>query len=280
MERIVKKNSKVNKRRVARKAPAQRPSFGFSQASHVPVRFPLFPRQLQFSSTWTQTREIDLASTSFSLGIGLFDYLNHIPEYVLECYQLYRYSRICGVDVTLSVAGESDEANQNFSYEVAMAKVPFDQIGLPPQALRLVRGSRYNLVATSGMNRLTQKGSFGSFDELGNPVYSRDYWQTLTDATMPTPADTNRPVVALAVSSVNGNRGLVALNVSVTYHLQFFELEWSRIPELQKSPVEQADTPVETSGQSKRKETKKLRVDVEEFTPLEISRESRARKAK
>ena len=265
MERIGKKNSKVQKR-VARKAPAQRPAPGFSQAAHVPVRFPLFPRQLQFSSNWTQTREVDLSATNFSLGIGLFDYLNHIPEYALECYSLYRYSRICGVDIAFSVAGESDEANQNFSFEVAMAKVPYNQIGLPPAALRLVRGSRYNLVATSGMNRVTQHGQYGSFDELGNPVFSRDYWQTLVDAGNTTPVDTNRPVIALAVSSVNGNKGLVAINVTVTYHVQFFELEWHRIPELRKLDEVSVDTPKPRGGQSKR-----LRTVAEDFTPREIS---------
>jgi len=259
---------------VARKAPAQRPSAGFSQASHVPVRFPLFPRQLQFSSTWTQTVEVDLGSTSYVRGIGLFDYLANLPEYARECYSLYRYSRICGVDVHLSVAGESDEANMNYSYEVAMAKTPFDQLGLTPQELRLVRGSKYGLSATAGMNRIKLNGSWGSFDELGNPVFSRDYWQTLADSAVTTPVDTNRPVVNCSVRSVNGNRGVVAINLSVTYHLQFFELQWNRIPQLQKF-TGKSDTTLPEVGRRGR-----LRVEVEEFTPLESSRESRARKAK
>jgi len=225
------KTTRNNKRRVARKAPAQSASFGFSQRAHVPVRFPLFPRQLQFSSNWNQTREVDLASGQFELGIGLFDYLNKLPEYALECYKLYRYSRICGVDVVLTVVGEADEANQNFSYQAAMAKVPFDQIGLTPEALKLVRGSRYTLTPTSGMNKCILKGHFGSFDELGNPVFDRTYWQSLADSTVTTPADVSRPVVAIAVRSVNGNRGLVSINVSVVYHLQFFELEYTRIPD-------------------------------------------------
>lgn len=264
---------------MARKAPAQLPSNGFSQAAHVPVRFPLFPRQLQFCSTWTQTREVDLGSTSFNTAIGLFDYLAKLPEYAVEAYNLYRYSRICAVDVVLSVAGESDEANQNYSYEVAMAKVPFDQSTLGPQALRLVRGSKYNLSSTSGMNRIVQRGHYGAFDELGNPVYSRDYWQTQAEALLITPIDTNRPVIALAVSSVNGNRGLVAINVSVTYHMQFFELEFNRIPELYKLQEEvKADTPVPRGGRLQQR--RKLSIEAEDFTPLEASRDSRARKAK
>ncbi len=265
MQRIFQnKTAKTTrKRRVAKKAPAQHPSNGFSQGSHVPVRFPLFPRQLQFSSTWTQTREVDLSAGQFETGIGLFDYLNRLPEYTPECYELYRYSRICGAEVTLTVVGESDEANQNFAYQAAMAKVPFDQIGLTPEALKLVRGSRYTLTPTAGMNKCVLKGHFGSFDELGNPVYDRTYWQSLNDAMITTPADQSRPVVAIAVRSVNGNRGLVSINVAVVYHVQFFELEYNRIPNLKSSSSPQALDEIRPKRRGN-----PLRAEAEEFAPL------------
>lgn len=165
-------------------------------------------------------------------GFGLFDFLGRIPEYALEAYTLFRYCRIVGLDVEVQVAGESDEANQNFAYEVALARIPYDQIGLTPQALRLVRGSHYKLVPTSGANRCVLRGHYGSIDELGNPVLDRQFWQSITEAQSTTPSDTDRPVIALAVGSVNGNRGIVSLNISLTYHMQFFELSYKRILEL------------------------------------------------
>jgi len=222
-------------------------SYGFSQRAHVFNRYPLFPRQLQFSSNWNRTIEVDLSAGQFQWGIGLFDYLGYIPEYALECYQLYRYSRITGVDVTLTVVGESDEANQNFSYEAAMAKIPYNQIGLAPSALKLVRGSRYSLNPTSGMNKTTLKESFGSFDELGNPVFDRQFWQNITEASAVTPADLDRPVVGIAVRVVNGNKGIVSVNVSATYHMQFFELEWNKIPELEFRRAEKYERCLEKS---------------------------------
>jgi len=249
MQRIAKRKTARTNKRVAGKAPAQHPSKGFSQGSHVPVKFPLFPRQLQFSSEWTRTVEVDLSAGQFQFGIGLFDYLNNIPEYALQCYSLYRYSRISGVDVTLTVVGEADEANQNFSYQAAMARIPFDQVGLSPEELRLVRGSKYSLVPTAGMNKTVLRGHFGSFDELGNPVYDRTFWQTLAEATTTTPADTNRPVVGIAVRTVNGNRGFVSINISVIYHMQFFDLEYNRIPSLKTRQV--TDKPVNYCPQSR-----------------------------
>jgi len=151
------------------------------------------------------------------------------------------------VDVTLTVVGESDEANQNFAYEAAMAKIPFNQIGLSPSALKLVRGSRYSLNPTSGMNKTTLKESFGSFDELGNPVFDRQFWQNIIEASAVTPADLDRPVVGIAVRVVNGNRGIVSVNVSATYHMQFFELEWNRIPELELRRAEKYERCLEKS---------------------------------
>lgn len=177
---------------------------------------------------------MDLGASQFQWTIGLFDFLTHIPEYALECYQLWRYCRISAMDVAFTVVGESDEANQNFSFEAAMAKIPFDQVGLTPSELQLVRGSKYTLVPTSGYNKTVLRGHFGSFDELGNPVYDRTYWQTLADANVATPVDTSRPVIAFAARSINGNRCLATVHIAVTYHMQFFELEYNRIPNLEK----------------------------------------------
>ena len=148
------------------------------------------------------------------------------------------------MDVTLSVVGEADEANQNFSFEAAMAKIPFDQVGISPVELKLVRGSRYSLVPTSGMNKCRLHGHFGSFDELGNPALDRQYWQDWTEANQTTPADTSRPVIAMAVRVINGNRAFAAINVSVTYHMQFFELEYNRIPNSITAQVKTTKEPV------------------------------------
>lgn len=230
MKKYHARNKKVAGR--ARRAPAQQATAGFTLHSHVPSRYPEFPRQLQFSSRWTQTALVDLGSTIYSRRVGLFDFLGQIPEYALEMFGLYRYCRIVGVDVHLLVAGEDPDNNgQNTAYEAAMAKIPYDQSLSPsPQELRLVRGSNYGLASITGSNRVNLRHHYGSFDELGNPVYSREFWQNATEAANTTPADPSRPVVAVAVGSTVGQRGVVSVNLTVTYHMQWFELEYNRIP--------------------------------------------------
>jgi len=221
------------RRRVARTAPAQHPIAGFNLQSHVPSRYPEFPRQLQFSSRWTQTALVDLSrANSYTRRVGLFDFLNQVPEYGSEMFALYRYCRIVGVDIHLQVAGEDTDniTSTHTAYEAAIARIPYDQSLSPtPQQLRLVRGSQYKLASTAGMNRINLRHHYGSFDELGNPVYSRDYWQNETEAANIVPPDPSRGVIAISVGSTVSQAAVVSINLTVTYHMQWFELMFKLI---------------------------------------------------
>lgn len=229
----MKKGKAKNNRRGARRAPAQHSSNGFSQRTHVPVRFPLFPRQLQFSSNYTQTAEVALSSvTQYNRRVGLFEFLNQLPQYALDAFKLYRFCRISAVEVKLLAVGEMTSASTNYAYEAGMGRLPFDEaLSITPQELRTTRGGKYALAAQAGSNRLSLSGLYGSFDELGNPVYDRTYWQTVAEATNTTAFDADRPVVAVAVRSTLGNNVAVSINLTVTYHMQFFDLELPPSPE-------------------------------------------------
>lgn len=229
-----KGKAKQSRKRGARKAPAQFASSGFSQRAHVPVRFPMFPRQLQFNSNWTETVEVALSNvTQYNRTIGLFEFLNKIPQYALDAYELYRFCRISCVDVKLLAVGEMTSASTNYAFEAGMARLPYDEaISSTPQELRTVRGGKYALAAQAGSNRLSLSGSYGSFDELGNPVYDRTYWQTNTEAVNTTPVEPARPVIAVALKSTLGNNVNVSINLTVTYHMQFFDLEIPPLPSI------------------------------------------------
>lgn len=197
--------------------------------------------------------------------VGLFDFLNQLPEYAAKCYELYRYCRISAVDVKLIAVGEMTSASTNFAIEAGMARIPYDEaLSTEPTELRAVRGGKYSLIAQAGFNRLALTGTYGSFDELGNPVYDRTFWQTAIDASSPTPVDGSRPVVAIAVKAALSNAVTATVNLSVTYHMQFFDLESPRITSStteigEKSQIVSRPTP---------KAKLPLRVEAEEFTPL------------
>lgn len=176
--------------------------------------------------------------TQYNRRIGLFEFLNQIPQYALDCWEIYRYARICAVDVKLIAVGEMTSASTNYAFEAGMARLPYDEAAaISPQELRTVRGGKYALAAQAGANRLVLNGFYGSFDELGNPVYERRYWQTLLEASSPISSDPDIPVIAVAVRSTLGNNVNVSINLSVTYHMQFFDLEIPPLP-AQSSEIE------------------------------------------
>lgn len=255
-----KNSSKKNSRRqnTRKTAPAQRRGPSFNQRAHVPWRFPLFPRQLQFSSKWSQTLDINLGVTQYNRIAGLFSFYNQIPQYALSCYNIYRYCRITGVHVALTLA--PDVTGEYSAVEMAMARVPFDESSSPtPATLHIARDSRYALAASSGAPQTKIQGSWASFDELGNPVYDKSFWQTRAEAGSTT-LDADEPVIAIAVRSVNQQAATVSLNLEISYHMEFFDLEID-----DETSVQIMHDPIQPVLVRK----PALRTEVEEFTPLE-----------
>lgn len=107
---------------------------------------------------------------------------------------------------------------------MAMARVPFNEGASPtPAYLQTIRGGVYALTPSIGAPAKTIQKSFASFDELGNPVYDRTLWETETTSTSGA-IDADEPVIAVAVRSVNGQAAIVAINLRVTYHMEWFDL--------------------------------------------------------
>lgn len=258
----MKNPRKHNLNGTRRRAPAQVQGPVFNTRSTVPWRFPAFPRQLQFSSRFSQSVESILAGTQYNRRVGLFSFNNQIPQYVLTMYNLYRYCRITGVHVALTIS--PDVLAESAAVEIAMAKVPFDEgASVTPAILHTVRGSKYALCSTSGGAPQTKiQGSWASFDELGNPVYDRTFWQTRTEAGSTT-LDPDEPVIAVAARSILAQTAVVSLNLEVTYHMEFFDLEIEDTASLANNP-----TQLEPTGLKRRQA---LRVDAEAFTPLDDS---------
>lgn len=118
-----------------------------------------------------------------------------------------------------------DVTGEYSAVEIAMARVPFNEAAtITPATLHIVREAKYAL-ASSGVGAPQTKiqGSWASFDELGNPVYDKTFWQTETEAGSTT-LDNDEPVIAIAARSVNTQAATVSLNLEITYHMEFFDL--------------------------------------------------------
>ena len=224
-----RKNHPVPRRR---RAPAQAPSNGFSQGAHVPARFPAFPRQLQFHSSWNSVTDVELnTGYSYTERVGLFDFINKQPMYSQTMYSIYRYCRISAVAVDLEVAPEYTGTGRQNSIEAVLAPIPNAQALASPAMtdLRSVRDNRYVLCPSFGANKIRLRGTWNSFDQLGNPTYTRDTWQTVTQAAS-TSIDIDHPVIYVRVSSVGMDTQPVSIKLTVTYHMQWFDLEFVSLP--------------------------------------------------
>lgn len=166
---------------------------------------------------------MNLALTQYNRIAGLYSFYNQLPQYTGSAYNLYRYCRITGVHVALTLC--PDVTGEYSAVEMAMARIPFNEAtSVTPATLHIVRGSKYAL-ASSGVGAPQTKiqGSWASFDELGNPVFDKTFWQTEAEAGSTT-LDPDEPVVAIAVRSVNQQAATVSLNLEITYHMEFFDL--------------------------------------------------------
>ncbi len=80
-----------------------------------------------------------------------------------------------------------------------------------------------------GNNKIRLAGTWDSFDQLGNPSYTRDTWQTVTQAAS-TSIDIDHPVIYVRVSSVGLDTQPASIKLKVTYHMQWFDLEFVSLP--------------------------------------------------
>ncbi len=153
-----------------------------------------------------------------------------------------------------------DVTGEYSAVEMAMARIPYNEAAsITPAALHIVRGSRYALAASFGAPQTKIQGSWASFDELGNPVFDKSFWQTAAEA-VSTALDADEPVVAIAVRSVNQQAATVSLNLEITYHMEFFDLH---IDDNQAQSELQAPPP-----KLVRTTKKPLQVSSEEFVPI------------
>ena len=156
----------------------------------------------------------------------MFDFIGQLPNYAATCFELYRYCRICAVDVQLQVAPEYTGTGRQNSFESVLAPLPNAEAIVPPPItlLRNIRGAKYKLSSALGQNRVNLIGHWKSFDQLGNPAYDKDTWQTLVTSAVTT-IDDEHPVILAMVRTLGADTQPVAVSLRVTYHMQFFDLE-------------------------------------------------------
>ncbi len=222
--------TKHGPRRANRQNRKKKSSTG-SKAYHSQIyrapKFGKMPVQFQVALPYRQSAEPTLASgINRAYVIGLFDYLNQLPLYAAQLYQMYRYSRIDRVDVKLEV--NAIPGGTAYGYDVAMGKVPYSEYSstMSPDIVAVTTGAVWGKGGLYGGKPVILSRSYGSQNILGQVAYGEEVWQTYTQATSATPTNTNKPVIVIAIGSTPSSGTLnCSLSWQVIYHIEFFDLD-------------------------------------------------------
>jgi len=203
------------------------------------------PLQFQVALPYRQSTELSLSSgVNRAYVIGIADYLNQLPIYAAQLYQMYRYSRIDRVDIKLEI--NAVPGGTAYGFDVAIGRIPYSEYSstMSPDLLAVTTGAVWGKGGLYGNRPVILSRSFDSQNALGNLVFGEEYWQTYSQAITSTPTNTNKPVIALAVGATPSVGTLNAsMSWQVTYHIEFFDLDATPESLLKHKTDESFDAP-------------------------------------
>lgn len=208
------KHRKGQNKKVVRKVRRTNPTNNVTRNVH----YPTLAHQHHVKLNYTQRNTTATAKGT----VGLVHYMNNTPLYMDAFYQMYTYSKILAVDVTVEAVNLDTTP-----YEIVMAVMPQgtiasttnDQAKQSPGAIVKILGG------SSSQNRATLKKHYNAEQLVGYHLADRDTRMNFSDANSSSYPDTSLPAVVFYPSLITGASTLgVSLTVIVTYHVCFFDL--------------------------------------------------------
>lgn len=183
------------------------------------------PRELSVSLTYKyqDIRTANVVPSSYRFG--LFYFMNQLPMYAPELFQIYKFAKIDATRVHAEVINTG-----TYPIKFAMAAIPYNDGGstVTPNNIEERPGAIVRCLGlATGMSRVAVTKSFNSLRELGSPVYSRNYWEDYSSAVTTAPSDIEAPCIIVATGSTDGSAATCAwsVNYDVTYSITFFNLK-------------------------------------------------------
>jgi hypothetical protein len=192
-----------------------RSSFGQVRCNPVPREFSV---ALKYRTAHS------LGGTTGALSVnsyGLMEFLGNIPAYAGTYYNLYKFCKVVGVDVSFKIVNTTSTPLQFSTGVVPSNEVAFLTID---EAAEIPNSQTKLVSSTGGMDKATFSRFYIPMEMYGNLVTDR-FWINGTQASSTTPLETTEPVIyfigAPVTSSVTWTAALIA---DITYHVQFFDL--------------------------------------------------------
>lgn len=196
-------------------------------SSHVRSTYNPLPRELSVALKYQYHDRRDSNTTPSAYVFGLFEYLNQLPMFSTELFNMYRLCRVTAV----SIKAEVINLSSTVPLILSVGTVPWSSSTstFDPYLIAERPRSVSKTVATStGMSRSIINKTYYSFDELGNPVYDKLHYFDSAQALVSTPQDTEAPCVIVSVGAADSTSTWAGLaTYTITYHVQYFELQWA-----------------------------------------------------
>lgn len=184
------------------------------------------PREFSTALSYKYVDNRAGATTPSSFAFGLFEFLNQRLMFSTELFNLYRYCRITAVHIRAELVNTGSEpvilAVGTLPWAAATSSFDPYLIAERPRATSRLAG------LSTGMSRVSISKTYGSFDELGNPVYDKTHYFDSAQSILTTPQDQEAPAIVVSVDSADPTKTWSALaTYHITYHTQWFELQWA-----------------------------------------------------
>jgi len=185
-------------------------------------RFPLLPNQLCTALKWQENFNYAGSTVTKRNYYGLLEFLNQVPGYGLQLYQIYKYCRVTGVEIFIEL---QNAATESVSVTLGVCDWP-DFSGLNAVTFAQTPGAENRLLGSNNAaSRVIYQRSFNPYAVLGQKIASLNYAMTVSQAQASTPLDANEPVIALVMEAVDGtSTWSIAGTVTTVYHVEFFDL--------------------------------------------------------
>jgi len=154
---------------------------------------------------------------------GLCEFLNNVPGFALQMFQLYKYCRVTAVDAHFEVQNMSTNTDV---VNVVLATIPSSDTSTVTWAIASNTPGAINKTVgpSSGTSRAVFRKRYNPMAILGQNIKSLNYAMTVSQATATTPLDPQEPQLCLVMLSTLSVTWQLSLLIDIVYHCQFFDL--------------------------------------------------------
>jgi hypothetical protein len=182
------------------------------------------PKEFSVHLSKYEVNTITAATDQTLYAYGILECLNKRPLFMTELYTIYKYCRFTMAEIEVEVANTGATGVQlvlGHAPYSDLSGLTFSRLVQNPQSIRRTAS------VSGGMDRVILRKAYNGMQLVGNPAFTRQLWIDAAQSASASPVNTDLPVIAMIADNLVGGTTAysLSLNIKVTWHLQWFDLE-------------------------------------------------------